>query len=68
MIGEHLVLRKRKERNFPDGPVVMTLPSNTGGCRINPWSGTYDPPGQETRTKQYCNKFNKYFFFFFNIY
>ena len=31
---------KSENWDFSAGPVVKTLPSNTGGCRFNPWLGS----------------------------
>ena len=57
---------------LPCGPVVKTLPSNTGGASSIPGGGASSIPGggakmphvsqpinQNVKEKQYCNKFNK---------
>ena len=33
------MVRKRKSRDFPGGPVVKTLPFHHRGHRFNPWLG-----------------------------
>ena len=52
--------------DFPDGPVVKTSPSNTGGAGSIPgWGAKIPhaswPENQNVEQKQYCNKFNKDF-------
>ena len=51
---------------LPCGPVVKTLPSNTGGASSIPGGGAKmphvsQPINQNVKEKQYCNKFNKDF-------
>ena len=51
-------------RDFPGGPVVKTLPSNAGGVGSVPGQGAKTPhvtwpKNQNTKQKQYFNKFNK---------
>ena len=53
-------------RDFPGGPVVMTLPSNAGVVGLVPGWGAKIPQAlhaksQNINQKQYCNKFNKNF-------
>ena len=57
---------KHSSGDFPGGPVVKTLPSNAGGAGSIPGWGAgvphaSRPEGQNTKQKQYCNKFNKDF-------
>ena len=52
--------------DFPGGPVVKTLPSNAGVAGSIPGRGAKiphasRPKNQNTKQKQYCNKFNKDF-------
>ena len=56
--------------DFPDGPVVKTLPSSAGGTGFIPGPGAKFPHASQPKTKnkkhilkqkQYCNKFNKDF-------
>ena len=35
-----LTLKSGPWRDLPGSPVVTTSPSNAGGCRFNPWSGS----------------------------
>ena len=51
--------------DFPGGPVVKTLPSNTGGVGSIPGWGAkithaLGPKTQNMKQKQYCNKFNRH--------
>ena len=51
-------------RDFPGGPVDKTLPSNAGGAGLIPGRGLkiphdLQPKNQNTKEKQYCNKFSK---------
>ena len=53
-------------RDFPGGPVVKTSPSNAGGAGSLPSQRAkiphaLQPKNQNTKQKQYCNKFNKDF-------
>ena len=53
-------------REFPGSPVVKTLPANAGGMGSIPGWGAkiphaLGPKNQNTKQKQYCNKFNKDF-------
>ena len=53
-------------RDFPGGPVVRTSPSNAGGAGSIPGQGAKvphasQPKNQNTKQKQYCNKFSKDF-------
>ena len=49
-------------RDFPDGPVVKTLPFNTRGIGSIPGQEAEDgQKNQNIKQKQYCNKFNKDF-------
>ena len=60
-------------RDFPGGPVVKTLPSSASGEGLIPGWGVKIPHALGSKTpnikkknkkqKQYCNKFNKDFFF-----
>ena len=59
-------------KDFPGGPVVKTLPSSASGEGSIPGWGVKIPhalgsktPDIKKKKKQYCNKFNKDFFFFF---
>ena len=56
---------KLKERDFPDGTVVKTLPSNTGGAgKIHGQGGKIPHVSWPKKPKfkaEYCNKFNKSF-------
>ena len=56
---------KLKERNFPDGAVVKTLPSKTGGAGKMHGQGGGIPhaswPKKPKCKAEYCNKFNKSF-------
>ena len=50
--------------DFPGGPGVQTSPSNAGGVGSIPGWGAKiphasGPKNQNTKQKQYCNKFNK---------
>ena len=54
------------ERDLPGGPVVKTLPSNTGGASAIPGQGakiphTSRPKNKTIKQKQYCDKLNKDF-------
>ena len=54
------------KRDLPGGPVVKTLPSNTGGASSTPGQGakiphTSRPKNKTIKQKQYCNKLNKDF-------
>ena len=54
----------KRIRDFPDSPVVKTLPSNAGGVGSIPGWGAKiphvsGPKNQNIKQKQYCNKFNK---------
>ena len=58
-------------RDFPGGPVVKTLPSTASGEDSIPGWGVKIPHSLGSKTQnikkkqeQYCNKFNKNFFFF----
>ena len=51
-------------RDFPDGPMVKTSSSNTGGVglilgRRAKIPHTLGPENQNMKQKQYCNKFRK---------
>ena len=51
---------------FPDGPLVKTLPSNTGDRGSVPGQEAKIPHASQRKTqnlkkKKYFNKFNKYF-------
>ena len=53
-------------RDFPEGPVVKTSPSNAGGAGSIPGQGdkiphALRPKNQNIKQKQYCNKFTKDF-------
>ena len=53
-------------RDFPGGPVVKTLPSNSGGEGSIPGRELrFHMPGakilKNIKQKQYCNRFNKDF-------
>ena len=57
-------LNKTHRREFPDSPVVKTLPSNAGDAGSIPSPRAKIPQGlqpkkQNINQKQYCNKFNK---------
>ena len=57
---------KSSDGDFPGGPVVKTSPSDTGGVSSIPAGGAKmpcasQPINQNTKEKQYCNKFNKDF-------
>ena len=59
-------LKKVSFRDFPDGPVVKTLPSSAGGAGSIPGGGTRiphasRPKNQDIKQKQYCNIFSKDF-------
>ena len=60
-------LHKKTELwDIPSSPVVKTLPSNAGGAGSIPGRGaktphSSGPKNQNTKQKQYCNKFNKDF-------
>ena len=50
--------------DFPGGPVVKTSPSNAGGVGSKlgqraKISHALQPKNQDTKQKQYCNKFRK---------
>ena len=62
--GVYVSSKKNVLRDFLGGPVVKTLPSNSGGVGSIPGQGTKIPQAswpknQNTKQKQYCNKFNK---------
>ena len=51
---------------FPGGPGLETSPSHAGNVGSIPGQGAKNPHGlepksQNTKEKQYCNKFNKNF-------
>ena len=53
-------------RDFLDGPVAKTLPSNAVGAGFIPGWGAKNPnalwpKNQYIKQKQYCNKLNKNF-------
>ena len=53
-------------RDFPDGPVVKTSPSNAGSAGLIPGRGAkiphaLRPENQNIKQMQYGNKFNKDF-------
>ena len=54
-------------RDIPSGPMIKTLPSNTGGAGLIPGQelNSHMPCSkkktQSIKQKHYCNKFNKYF-------
>ena len=57
---------KRRLRDFPGGPVVETLPSNTEGASSIPGQGDIIPcaswsENQNIKQKQYWKKFSKDF-------
>ena len=57
---------KKRNRDFPGGPVVKTSPSNAGVVGSIPgWGAKIPhasrPKNQNIKQKQYCNKFNKDF-------
>ena len=61
---ENVDLRLRSFKDFSGGPVVKTLPSNTGGVGSIPGWGAkithaLGPKTQNMKQKQYCNKFNR---------
>ena len=61
MLGKDL-----QGRDFPDGPVVKTSPSNARGAASIPGWGAEIPHAswlmaKNPKQKQYCNKFNKDF-------
>ena len=43
---------KRKQSDFPGGPVVKTLPFHYRGRRFNSWSGNKDPACYDVGPKQ----------------
>ena len=58
--------KKVCSRDFPNGPVVKTSPSNAGGAGSIPgWGAEIAhaswPKNQSIKQEQYCNKFNKDF-------
>ena len=60
------LFKEYRKRDFPDRPVVETLPSNVGGAGLIPSPGAKiphasGPKNQNIKQKQYCNKFNKDF-------
>ena len=62
--SSHSKLKKKiVTRDFPGGPVVKTSPSNAVGAGSIPGRGAKiphasRPKNQNTKQKQYCNKFN----------
>ena len=40
-------------KDFPGGPGVGTLPSNAGGCRLDPWSRSQDPTCPEVKNPKH---------------
>ena len=55
-------------RDFPSGPMIKTLPSNTGGVGSIPGQGAKlhalqpkKKKKQSIKQKQYCNNLKKYF-------
>ena len=57
---------KSYHRDFPDSPVVRTLPSNAGGAGSIPGQGARvphasQPKNRNVKQKQYCDKFGKDF-------
>ena len=44
---------RKKKSAFPSGPVVGTLPSKAGGCRLDPWSRNQDPTCPEVKNPKH---------------
>ena len=64
----HSALIKIKFKDFPGGPMVKTSLSNAGGMgsilhQVAKMPHASWSKNQDIKQKQYCNKFNKDFFF-----